>query len=1379
MNRVQSFNRHSKVIILIIAFIQMISIASAANLTLSSDPLFIGNSTTPNMLIILDNSASTNQDILAKAHWERAAYESNYAFGDYRRLDGDVGQLDCLNRDDDCGILRNDGAITLSGPPDLRNRQHSDYDATVNYVNYLYLSSCSASWSPCGTVDNTRDLTFDIGGYTSCHGPNFSLADCPETEALDWRVRSAALNVLYYDPNTDYKPWKLSKLNLQDANFNAALGNPYPNQIGSDRSVNLGSDAPLGIDPTSCKSDRTANPPKICKASNFSKGFVYYVWVDDKGYDSLPNGSCPQTKDRPHRGICINMTDGPNGMVDLWDTHYKVTVTATSRKVEKMVCDGTYNTDGSLKCVKGNATQDLPGNIIARPLTPAEERKNIANWFQYYHRRLYTFKALLSNTVYTNPEFRYGLMSVGSNVSNLIVANDNDLTQLQNLGGTNPQAQELIFEFPVMIQQDSTIKSIDLQQHNLNMLDAFFKLSYFSDTPMRETLDRAGQYYLYTGSNGSTLVPGTRVDPLLTTVEVENSTPRLVANNCQRNYSLIITDGYYTIPSTSSFGFADVDNDGSSVTLADVARYYYKTNLRPSANKKILGPTRCDNRTPPNGNNDNEQYFPTHLHMVTFGISVGVDGNLAWGNEGNTANPQADGWPDSIVTNPIKCPPPSGYVNDWGEINNSAWANQPQSCTPNDCPQKIDDLWHAAYNSHGAYISVKTPKEMEDALRNMIRLVSIDKSFSTSASSSSYYTSGSKVFLTSFDSQFWTGDLIAYKVDATGNLNIDPQGNPISIWSAADQLRNTDWDTQRTILSYDPVNQAIPFRNGKMSSTALNSDQVKFLRGKNDDAFIDSTNFRRRLSILGDIIQSDPVYVAQPYFRYDEYKCIIDQIDNFDECPAYSSFKSTSRTAMVYVGANDGMLHGFEADTGKEKIAYIPGRLIDKLGALTSRDYTHKFYVDGSTTVGDAYFAGAWHTVLVGSLRAGGQAIFALDITNPANFSENDPRATVLWEFSDRDTADLGYTFSKPVIARLHNGKWAAIFGNGYNNTEEDGRVSQNGEAVLYVVYLDKSESPWFIRIPTGAGKTADPTTNDSARQRPNGLATPAVVDVDDKLTADYVYAGDLFGNLWKFDIRDPDPSRWQPAIKLFTATATNGIAQPITVRPIVDVHPMGKAWGNMIYFGTGKYFEVGDNLYSSATQQSFYGIWDKNVSSSDDAFDRTSTIDNKPVLFQQTISTAGTKYRTTSATQSAGIKWLDSNGNQYNKGWYMDFPLGEKQVTNPTIFNQKVIFTTLVLPAQPKSCDSDGSTSWLMVVNTSDGGIPSEGAFTSDSVSDNTVVGIISEVGALPKPSLIIAGNGLSAVARGTEGGYARYSINPGIYDIGRQSSWRQLWRQ
>ena len=314
-------------------------------------------------------------------------------------------------------------------------------------------------------------------------------------------------------------------------------------------------------------------------------------------------------------------------------------------------------------------------------------------------------------------------------------------------------------------------------------------------------------------------------------------------------------------------------------------------------------------------------------------------------------------------------------------------------------------------------------------------------------------------------------------------------------------------------------------------------DRVSFLRGNAVTGMRTRPYIKGTATInkLGDIVSSQPQYVSSPNFGYAE--------------DSYADFRTDKedRAPMIYVGANDGMLHGFSAADGTEKIAYIPSEMYRTrssqplLSKLTESNYgqianPHNYYVDGSPTVADVCAmnascatSGDWKTILVGGLNGGGQGIYALNINTPANFNESNASSLVMWEFNDRQDTDadadmqygLGYTYSRPTVARIctdrvngssmvpkacddDKGRWVVIFGNGYNNSEADGYASTSGHAILYV--LDALTGSVIKKINTKTGSSSIP----------NGLATPAAVDVDGDDYVDYVYAGDLLGNMWK-----------------------------------------------------------------------------------------------------------------------------------------------------------------------------------------------------------------------------------------------------------------------
>ncbi|HMB74619.1 MAG TPA: PilC/PilY family type IV pilus protein, partial [Gammaproteobacteria bacterium] len=400
-------------------------------------------------------------------------------------------------------------------------------------------------------------------------------------------------------------------------------------------------------------------------------------------------------------------------------------------------------------------------------------------------------------------------------------------------------------------------------------------------------------------------------------------------------------------------------------------------------------------------------------------------------------------------------------------------------------------------------------------------------SASAIATNSTSLDAGTLLFQARFRGDVRTGQLVAYDLTTEGSAGA-------AQWDAAAVLPPR---AARNILTRDGT---VPGGGGG----------IDFLR--------DDLRESKR-SALGDIGHSDPQYVGALNFGYESLPIGTPGRTSY-RAFVQSKLDSDGRALkpMLYVGANDGMLHGFDAETGVEQFAYVPSTLIPKLNEPMEADDAHRYFVDGHLTVGDAYIdaggGAGWVSVLVGTTGAGGRTVFALDVSDPHSVRGSN----VLWEFTD---PDLGLTTGEPTIARMADGTWAAVFGNGYN--------SDRHRAVLFVVRLE--DGVLLRKIDTGIG----------APGSPNGLATPSLL-ADGTRTIQTMFAGDLQGNLWAFDVSARAAPAWKskyhagpdPA-PLFTARDPSGNVQPITVPIDIGSHPDG---GYMLYFGTGRYLEANDN---------------------------------------------------------------------------------------------------------------------------------------------------------------------------------------------------------
>ncbi len=878
------------------------------------------------------------------------------------------------------------------------------------------------------------------------------------------------------------------------------------------------------------------------------------------------------------------------------------------------------------------------------------------------------------------------------------------------------------------------------------LLDGLYKTQSDGGTPLRQTLDDTGRYYECVNPNifGAS---GTAC-PIL---------PQSAGGACQQNFTVLMTDGFWNgssptpaVNNTDGPDPGDTAFDGDPYadsfqdTLADVAMHYYERDLSGLPNQVPITPGIDD---------------ANHQHMVTYTVAFGLEGTL----------------------DPFDTQTP-GVPNDT-DPNDPSFVGWP-SPSPN-TTTTLDDMWHAAYNGRGEYLSANNPTELNRKLTDALASI-IDRTGSASAVAlnSGTLSTTSKVYQARFNSADWSGQLLAIQINPDGSLGS-------TAWDAGELLKS---QTTREIITRNTgTNAGVAFQWGTIdiaqrneldinpgtgSADGLGAQRLAYLRGDHNDEVANGGSFRNRPNnfVLGDIVSSGPVFVGTPPFAYPE------SLD-----PNYAGFKqgpASSRTEMVYAGANDGMLHGFDAATGEEKIAYVPGYVYPELRELTDTNYSHRYFVDGTPTASDVYYGSSWHTVLVSGMHAGGQGLFALDVTDPGNFSETQAPALALWEFTDADDKDLGYTFGKPAIIKMKNDQWAAVFGNGYNNTENDGATttSTTGNAVLYIVDIETGALIRKLDTLRGKATSADLTT-------PNGLASPAIVDKEGDFVADYIYTGDFQGNLWKFDVTDSDPNNWfvmtDTGLKtgtptpLFQATDAGAVPQPITVRPTVSQHPDGED-GYMVYFGTGKYLEAGDNTTASAQVNAFYGIWDEMGG----ATGPHTTVD-KADLQTQTLTEISGPPDLRTITDNPITAWGTNAGE--HMGWKVDLPgTAEKNVTNPILIGERVLFTTLIPDDTP--CGF-GGTGFVMELNYQNGGPPDGPVFdvnddgvidSSDNNGGDVVVGFNPNIGMLPDPAILHPGSSTSGqlmqkVFSGSSGAVSTIANDP-VTKPFRRRSWRQL---
>ena len=735
-------------------------------------------------------------------------------------------------------------------------------------------------------------------------------------------------------------------------------------------------------------------------------------------------------------------------------------------------------------------------------------------------------------------------------------------------------------------------------------------------------------------------------------------------------------------------------------------------------------------------------------------------------------------------------------------------------------------------------------------------------------------TGNSQFFLASYSGNNWWGSLVAdpLVIQSDGTLNIGTAANwdakcVLTGASPCDSMTKTDPTTGAVTATY-PITAQAPSNRTLLTSKALGAAQgvslawtnlsttqqnalkvatantldttpgqnrVAWLRGDRTveqlysgcsaaPAATPPCDLRARTYVLGDIINSSPTFVggptsgAYPDAFYDQLYPSAANPENASGAKAYSTFvsKNASRLNVVYVGGNDGFLHGFGAgyngnggfqvtgNDGKEVVGYMPyDVLMNKAVNLTNPLYSHDYLVDATPVAGDVFYGspGAWHTWLVGGVGSNGKEIYALDITSPSSFSASN----VIGDWDSSTLTHLGNTVGTPVIARMHNGQWAIIFGSGLVPKPATG-VTPPTEGI-YIGLIDSGTGAvTFQFLDTGALPTG---VNGAA----GGISYISQVDLDGDHVADYLYAGDTQGNVWRFDVTSSTASSWSgagtstPEI-LFVAKDASGNRQPITTAIMPLAVQTGLVTRAMLYFGTGQQtqptatagVQYATGTSSNSTAQTFYGIWDWDMSTWDGLSNvkyaslASGSITRSSLLAQTvdgTLSDATHRY----ISNTKVVCWQGDTAttqcpapSQY--GWRFDLPdpgqatgqfanEGEQAIYNPAFIQGAVVVNTAIPPQiSAAQCNANLQSGWTMAFDPASGGGFASNFFADAGGGfgggDSTVGG--TKVSGVGTPTAIQYGGKSYLVTQTITGGAKLFPINPPSNDNPSRVSWREL---
>lgn len=998
-----------------------------------------------------------------------------------------------------------------------------------------------------------------------------------------------------------------------------------------------------------------------------------------------------------------------------------------------------YTWNESLSGCDQNISNDA---CYEKTIVQENEKQNFANWYQYHSLRLSVGKTAVT-TAFNNLPSSVRLARQAINRQGLKSGNDNNY-----IAAFGPENKSAFYQW-------------------------LFSITPGGSTPLRSAMITAGEFFANSENNNAyENIPGSNVDG------AEEIT------SCRRNFHVMFTDGYYSEESSEKlsaigdfdqralsgknwpgpaafsydpqdFAMAIFGGPGAS-TLADIAFYYwandlqtgqdFENNVRPVIRSSVSAVEDLSKQEYWDPANDPSTWQNMNNFIIAFGVNGKFDVNSEQDYQALLAGTQ-----DWLSPVPIDS-------NDVDKMN-----------------AIVDDLWHAAIASRGQYYSTTKTAGFEQALNDIInQFRRTESSVAAVTVNSASLGNGSAFYQAGFESSTWTGFLKKFLLsdgsendagsdaENTASCNTRPAGTPCETSIEVNHASVPDW-AEKKVFSYNPVleltNKGINLSGGSSLRWSQLSDQQKqdlriaegvtaakrrldYVLGDKQFEVAENNggNFRTRNDeqrTLGAIVNGGPLLVGNginadgSFTRF--YPDFISPAGR-----SYAEFLTTiqSRPEMIYAGAADGQLHAYLAEDLRQVFSFIPDAVFPYLDDYSDQDFSFWPFVDGPQKAGDVFINNSWATILVGSFRSSAKGLYGLNITEPNHFGANE----VLWEYSERrfpNDRNLGHVYGAASIVRtaqnslennLATGDWLVAFSNGYN--------SVNGRAVLY--FLNPETGEVVRQIDTGVGPDSGVDQAGDAMETdfnvvadiPNGLGPATVIDLEGDYKADLAYAGDLYGNLWRFDLRDSNADNWFVEL-VYAANDQASVAQPITGAPVVGRHLDGKP-GLMVYFGTGKYLELSDADVANAGVQTLYGIWDRvdlNLLIDADGDDKPANDDNQIVggftrkhLLQQKILQqdvfAGKQNVEIRTLSAKALKFFPGTGlpgdDEGYLGWYLDFDTeeGERITTQPILRGTNIIVVTQTPFIDV--CESGGS-SWLLEINARTGGTPAAQALDNN----------------------------------------------------------------